>query len=84
MCLESHPKHSLYAKVVRMVRGSPQAGDGEIEVVLTIQPAQTRLVFAGTAPVSVGEYLKFSLTGGKARIAGKELKVARVTWVTDP
>ncbi len=76
--LDSEPKDSFYAKVVRV-------NDYEIELSIVVQPRETRFTLEG-APggLAPGTYLKFSLTDGKARIQGRELKVRKITWVTDP
>jgi hypothetical protein len=76
--LDSEPKDSFYAKVVRV-------NNGEIELSVVVQPRETRFTLEGAPGGLVpGTYLKFSLTDGKARIPGRELKVRKITWVTEP
>ncbi len=45
---------------------------------------ETSSWYKGAAPVAIGKYVKFSLARDKAKLVGRELKVAKICWVTDP
>ena len=82
--LESEPKESFYAKVVRLE-------NHEIDLMLVVEPRETHFILEGSpGGLSVGEYLKFSLAAKNsgersvAKVGHRALPVRRVTWLTDP
>ena len=74
---EAQAADEFYVKVLRVNRGA-----GELEAELTTPPKKTKIVFTGeVGEVFDGDFAKFKIRDHRWTFGGKEMKVARVTWI---